>query len=90
MSAAMAALLSFFCRRDAIEPSQSIVELYWEGQPRDGAHRVMRQNLHAAAKAVHEALEIQLMAGEIELDQRMNRGIGRRQRHAPARHRLEQ
>ena len=82
--------LELVCRRDAIKPPQSIVELYRERQPRNGAHRVMRQNLRAAADARHEALEIKLVAGEIELDQRMNRGIGRQQRHAPACHRLEQ
>ena len=70
--------LEFVCRRDAIEPPQSIVELYRKRQPRHGAHRVMSQNLHAAAKARHEALQIKFVAGEIELDLRVNRRIGRR------------
>ena len=76
--------------RDAVEPPQSVVELDRKCQPRDGAHHVMRQDFHAAAKARHETLQIELVAGEIEFDQRMNRGIGCSQRDPAAGHRFEQ
>ena len=38
------------------------------------AHRIVRQNFDAAAEALHEALQVEFVAGEIELDQRVRRG----------------
>src|SRR6516225_8849652 len=75
MIAATAALLILFCRRDAVEPSQAIVEFDGESQLGDGTHCFMRQNVDAAAKSLHEPLEVERMAGEIELHQRMHQCI---------------
>jgi hypothetical protein len=76
-------------RGDAVEAAQAIVELH---RKRDAAHRphaLVRQNVDRQAEAMHEALEIELVASEIEFDAG-GRGIARRERDPAARHRLEQ
>ena len=66
--------LDLVAGRDAVEPPQAVGEFHRKRQPRHRAHRVMRQNIDAAAEAMHEALQVEVVAGEIELDQRIVAG----------------
>ena len=49
----------------------------------------MRQNFDHPAEALHEALQVELVAGEVEFDAGPP-GIARQQRDSATRHRLEQ
>src|SRR5919204_334748 len=76
-------------RSDAIEAPQAIVELHWKGDAAHRPHALVRQNLDCQAEALHEALEVELVASEVEFDAG-RRGIARREPDPAARHRLEQ
>jgi len=88
MSAAMTALWILFAAVMRFEPAQAVGELHREGDAAHGAHLPVRQHVDRAAEALHEAREVEVVAGEVELD--AGRRIARHQRHPAARHRLEQ
>ena len=60
---------------DAVEPAQPVGELHREGHAAHGAHLLVRQHVDGAAEALHEALEVELVAGEVEFDQRRRGGV---------------
>ena len=73
-----------------VELAQPVGELHREGHAAHRAHLVIGQHLDRQPEADHQALQIELVAGEVHLDQRLLPVIGRAQRHAAAPHRLPQ
>src|SRR5262249_60823020 len=55
-------------RSDPVETAQAIIELHWKRRAAHRPHSLVRQNLDRPAKTLHEALEVELMAYEVEFD----------------------
>ena len=64
--------------RDPVEHAQPVGEFDREGHAANFAHPRVGEHLDGAAERDLEALQIELMAGEVELDQRLLPRIGRR------------
>ena len=73
ISLAITALWILFLALMPVEPAQPVVELHRERHAAHRAHLLVRQHLDRAAEALHEALEVELVAAEVELDQRLGR-----------------
>ena len=77
------------CRSDSVETPQAVIELHWKSHAAHRPYFLVCQNVDRAAEALLETRQVELVPKQVELDAGPA-GIARRERHAAARHRLEQ